>query len=147
MASLLVVDDDQTIRDMFYELFAEEHLCHTAETAEQALQWLETGLYDVVLTDISMPGMSGLELIAHVRQRQPDTPIIVITGIDYQQHAGELLKLGAFDYLIKPFQLTDAESKVSRAIEHHRQWLEGVEESAKRALEHRRRLQDEGKKQ
>src|SRR3712207_1235311 len=100
MAAILIVDDDPNFRDLFHELFAEEHSCHLAKTAEEALLWLETEHYDVILTDISMPGMGGLELLARVRQKQPDTPVIVVTGIDCQQYAADLLdKLGAFDYL------------------------------------------------
>jgi two-component system response regulator PilR (NtrC family) len=146
MASVLIVDDDANIRDILYDLFAEEHLCHTAETAEQALEWLKTGRYDVVLTDISMPGMSGLELVALIRQQQPGMPVVIITGIDYQEYAGDLMKLGAFDYVVKPFQLADARGKVTRAIEQHRQWLAEVEESAERAIEHRRRSLEEDPK-
>src|ERR1051325_10934639 len=75
MAAILVVDDDDTIRDTLYDLLSEEHRCHTAETAENALKLLDAEFYDVVLTDISMPGLSGLELLGHVRQRYPDTPV------------------------------------------------------------------------
>jgi two-component system response regulator PilR (NtrC family) len=122
MAAILVVDDDETIRDMLYDLFEENHRCHVAETAEQALSYLETEHYDVILTDISMPGLSGLELLGHMRQTQPDTPVIVITGIQDQVHAQGLLKLGAFHFLLKPFRLEDVEVSVEKAIEfRHRQ--------------------------
>jgi DNA-binding NtrC family response regulator len=120
MAALLIVDDDETIRDALYELFESEHRCHVAETASKAMAWLETETYDVVLTDISMPGLSGLELLAHLRELHPDTSVIVISGIGDQEHAQGLLKLGAFDYLLKPFHLTDVEESVARAIDHHR---------------------------
>lgn len=125
MAAVLVVDDDDTIRDALYDLLSEEHLCHVAETAEQALVWLDTEAYDVVLTDISMPGLSGVELLGNVRQRQPDTPVIIISGISDQGHAKGLISLGAFDYLLKPFRLEDVEASVARALEHRRQKKEG----------------------
>jgi YesN/AraC family two-component response regulator len=86
-----------------------------------ALSYLETERYDVILTDISMPGLSGLELLGHVRQMQPDTPVIVITGIQDQTHAQGLLRLGAFHFLLKPFRLEDVEMSVEKAIELHRQ--------------------------
>lgn len=117
MASILVVDDDDAIRDTLYELFADEHRCHTAETAEKALAWLDTESYDVVLTDISMPGLSGLELLGQMSHRYPDTPVIIISGIGDQGHAEGLIKLGAFDYLLKPFKLEKVEESVNRAIE------------------------------
>lgn len=116
MAAVLIVDDEDHIRDMLYELFSEEHLCHAAETAEKALEYLEVENYDVVLTDISMPGLSGLELLGHVLQRRPDTPVIMISGISDQAHAQGLIKLGAFDYILKPFRLEQVEDSVARAI-------------------------------
>jgi two-component system response regulator PilR (NtrC family) len=118
MPRALVVDDDETIRDTLYELLSEEYICQTAETAEKAFARLEADTYDVVLTDISMPGLSGLELLGHVRQRFPNTPVIVISGISDQEHAQGLIKLGAFDYLLKPFSLDDVEKSVRRAIEY-----------------------------
>ncbi|HEX8473384.1 MAG TPA: response regulator [Pyrinomonadaceae bacterium] len=124
MAALLVVDDDDTIRDTLYDLFADEHLCHAADTAERALSYLDSESYDVVLTDISMPGVSGLELLGYVRQKQPDTPVIIISGIGDRTYAEGLLKIGAFDYLLKPFRLEDVEASVARALEHHRQLVE-----------------------
>jgi DNA-binding NtrC family response regulator len=124
MAALLVVDDDETIRDTLYDLFSEAHLCHAAETAETALAFLDVETYDVVLTDISMPGVSGLELLGHILQRQPDTPVIIISGISDKEHAKGLIKLGAFDYLLKPFRLEDVEASVGRALEHRRRLLE-----------------------
>jgi len=81
MSLILVVDDDEAIRDTLYELLSEHHLCQTAQSAEQALARLEVDRYDVVLTDISMPGLSGLELLGHVRQKYPETPVIIISGI------------------------------------------------------------------
>jgi DNA-binding NtrC family response regulator len=124
MAAILIVDDDQTIRDTLYDLFSEEHLCHSAETAEQALAWLGNDAYDVVLTDISMPGMSGVELLGHVRQRQPHTPVIIISGINDEGHAKGLLNLGAYAYLLKPFRLEEVEDRVQAAIKQRRLWLE-----------------------
>jgi DNA-binding NtrC family response regulator len=119
MSAILVVDDDDAIRDTLYDLFAEDHLCHVAATAERALEWLARDVYDVVLTDISMPGLSGVELLGYVRQNQPQTPVIIISGIQDEDHARGIIKLGAFDYLLKPFRLEDVERSVARAIEYH----------------------------
>lgn len=127
MPKVLVVDDDEIIRDTLYELLSEEYFCQTAETAEKALARLEAEPYDVVLTDISMPGLSGLELLGHVRQKYPDTPVIIISGISDQDHAQGLIRLGAFDYLLKPFKLETVEKSVKRAGEYRRRSLEGSE--------------------
>lgn len=123
MARVLVVDDDETIRDTLYELLSEEYVCQTAETAEKAFARLEADVYDVVLTDISMPGLSGLELLGHIRQRFADTPVIIISGISDQEHAQGLIRLGAFDFLLKPFTLEVVDKSVKRAVEYRRHLL------------------------
>jgi len=120
MAAILIVDDDDSVRDVLYDLFAEEHLCHLAATAEQALAFIGEQPYDVVITDISMPGLSGLELLGHLRQARPGTPVIVISGIGDRTHAEGLMRLGAFDFMLKPFRLEDIEKSVGRALEHGR---------------------------
>jgi DNA-binding NtrC family response regulator len=120
MAAILIVDDDEAVRDVLYDLFSDEHLCHAAATAEQALAFIDEQPYDVVLTDISMPGLSGLELLGHLRQARPGTPVIVISGIGDRTHAEGLTRLGAFDFLLKPFRLEEIEASVTRALEHGR---------------------------
>ncbi len=129
MSLILVVDDDENIRDTLYDLLSAEHDCQTAETAEQALARLEVDSYDVVLTDISMPGLSGLELLGTVRQKYPDTPVIIISGISDQEHAQGLIRLGAFEYLLKPFRIEVVEKSVKRALDRRRNLLKasGVE--------------------
>ena len=116
MAAILIVDDDDAIRDTLYELFSMEHLCHSANTAETALAFIQEQNYDVILTDISMPGLSGLELLGLLRQSQPDTPVIVVTGISDRSHTEGLIRLGAFDYILKPFRLEAIEESVTRAL-------------------------------
>lgn len=118
MSLVLVVDDDENIRDTLYELLSGEYRCQTAETAEKALARLDAESYDVVLTDISMPGLSGLELLGHIRQKYPDTPVIVISGISDQEYAQGMIRLGAFDYLLKPFSLEAVMKSVKRALDH-----------------------------
>jgi DNA-binding NtrC family response regulator len=120
MAAILIVDDDAAVRDVLYDLLSDEHLCHSASTAEQALAFIREQPYDVVLTDISMPGLSGVELLGHLRQSQPDTPVIIISGIGDRAHAEGLRRLGAFDFIYKPFQLRTVEESVARALEHNR---------------------------
>jgi two-component system sensor histidine kinase/response regulator len=140
MAALLIVDDDAALRDVLYELFSGEHLCHTAGTAEQALTYLESETYDLAIIDISLPGMSGLELLTQVRLRHPATSAIVISGIDYQQHTGDLIRLGAFDYLIKPFQLEEIEESVGCALARRAQKEEA------RAVERQQQTGDAGRR-
>jgi DNA-binding NtrC family response regulator len=127
MPTVLVVDDDDTIRANLYDLLSEEYTCHTADTAEKAFARLEADSYDVVLTDISMSGLSGLELLGHIRLKFPDTPVIMISGISDQEHAQGLITLGAFDFLLKPFSLEVVENSVRRAVEYRRLRRAGAE--------------------
>lgn len=120
MAEILVVDDDDVIRDTLCELLSQEYVCQSADTAEAALAKLETQRFDVVLTDISMPGLSGLELLNRVLQLYTGTPVIMISGISDQENAQSLISLGAFDYLLKPFRLEVVEDSVKRALENRR---------------------------
>ena len=144
MAAVLIVDDDDDVRDVLYDLFSTEHLCHLAATAEEALKFLEAEPYDVAIVDISLPGMSGLELMGHILQRWPDTPVILVTGIGYQhQYAQSLIMMGAFDYLEKPFHVRDAEGKVGMAISLRERWLADVKERAGQAIKYGKRLKQE----
>ena len=116
MSSILIVEDDATLRELLSELFQQEHACCAANTAERALTLLSENHFDVMLTDISLPGMSGLELLGHVRQRWPETAMIIISGIRDQEYADGLIKMGASDFLMKPFQLADVQRSVARTI-------------------------------
>lgn len=118
MADILVVDDDDVIRDTLCELLSLEYSCQTADTAEDALAKLKAQSFDVVLTDISMPGLSGMELLSRVLQLYPGTAVIMISGLSDQEQAQSLISQGAFDYLLKPFRLEVVEESVKRAIEN-----------------------------
>ena len=116
MADILVVDDDDVIRDTLCELLSANYSCQTAETAEEALARLKTQRFDVVLTDISMPGLSGKELLDRVVELYPNTAVIIVSGLSDQEQAESLISRGAFDYLLKPFRLELVEASVKRAI-------------------------------
>jgi two-component system response regulator AtoC len=132
MATILIVDDDNLIRDTLHELLSLSHECHTADRAEQALAYLDIETYDVVLTDISMPGLSGRELLKYVQAKHAATPVIVISGLSYGADDRELIDLGAFAYFTKPFRLEDIEEAVERAIARHRELVgasQGVDQN------------------
>lgn len=118
MADVLVVDDDDVIRETLLELLEGNYQCQVASTAEDALQKLEAQPFDVVVTDVSLPGLSGGELLAKVRELYPETPVIIVSGLSDQEQAHSLKSLGAFDYLLKPFRLEMVEESVKRAVEH-----------------------------
>ena len=123
MATVLIVDDDTLIRDTLHELLSASHVCHTADRAEQALAYLEMESYDVVLTDINMPGLSGHDLLSHIRSTHPATPVIVISGIAVEDTAKVFDQLGAFAYFSKPFDLDAVEDAVNRAIGRGRETI------------------------
>jgi DNA-binding NtrC family response regulator len=126
MATLLIVNDDNLIKDTLHELFSASHDCHTADRAEQALAYLDIESYDAVITDISMPGLSGREILKYIQAKHPATPVIVISGNPDSDHDGpSLTEMGAFAYFTKPFQLDDIENAVERAIAR-RQELSGT---------------------
>jgi two-component system response regulator PilR (NtrC family) len=116
MADILVVDDDEVIRDTLCELLSQDHSCQTAETAEDALVKLQARSFDVILTDVSMPGLSGAELLKRVLRTYPGTPVIMVSGLSDQEQAESLIEMGAFDYLLKPFRLEVVEDSVNRAL-------------------------------
>ena len=128
MANILVVDDEDTVRNNLFELFAIQHTCHMAATAEQAIAYLSVQQYDVVVTDYQMPSLSGLDLLAHVRETQKQTPVILISGLATKERAKELIQMGAFDYVVKPFSLSEIEESVNRALSHREELLQKEKE-------------------
>jgi DNA-binding NtrC family response regulator len=122
MASILIVDDDEVILSTLFELFSERYVCHTAGTAEAALKLLEAQDYNVIITDISMPGMGGEDLLGFVKKYKPRTRVVFISGMADRQNAERLLVKGAVGYLSKPFRLEEIEEKVRRAIELHQKY-------------------------
>lgn len=121
MATLLIVDDDSLIRDTLHELLSPSHECHTADRAEQAFAYLEIETYDAVLTDLSMPGLSGRELLNYVQDKHPATPVIVISGMPEGGYGREVIEMGAFAFFHKPFNLDEIEEAVDRAIARHQE--------------------------
>ena len=107
-ASVLVVDDEESIRELLEIMLKREGYAVTvADSADAALKQLSKSAYDAVITDIAMPGMSGIELLAKVRATHHDTAVIVITAHGSTESAVEAMKLGANDYLTKPFQMDE----------------------------------------
>jgi two-component system response regulator AtoC len=119
MPTLLIVDDDDAIRGTLYELLSDRYECHTASRAEEAMQYLAIEKYDAVLTDIAMPGLSGLELLNRVQQQNLGTPVILISGKGSEQDGDSLIRMGAFAYVTKPFTLDQIELIVERAVEQN----------------------------
>ncbi len=116
---LLVVDDELLIRDLLYDHFTgKDYQITTAQSAEDALKILEKNdNFDLVLTDLKMPGMGGLELIEHLKQEARDIPVIIMTGFPSLETAIEALRHRVYDYVIKPFNINRLNAVVEAAIE------------------------------
>jgi len=119
MSTILIVDDDDAIRGMLYDLLSEKYECNTASMAEEALQYLEVERYDAILTDIAMPGLTGVELLRRIQETDSKTPVILISGRGSEEDEQDLIELGAFAYLTKPFNLDEIEEVVQRAVEQN----------------------------
>ena len=116
---ILIVDDEIEITEILADLLSEEYGCTRAGSAEEALTRLHEGQFQLVISDITMPGMSGLDMIPHIKELSPDTVVVMISGMQTVESAIGALRLGAFDYLMKPFDLRQVEAVVKRALEHH----------------------------
>ncbi|THI88915.1 MAG: sigma-54-dependent Fis family transcriptional regulator [Nitrospira sp. CG24A] len=116
---VMVVDDDAETLALMREIVAKEGFeVETAEDAETALRRLEQWQPELVITDIHMPGMDGLALLAAVREKEPDIPVVLLTAYGSLKTAVDAIKAGAFDYLSKPFVVEDIRLVVRRALEH-----------------------------
>jgi response regulator RpfG family c-di-GMP phosphodiesterase len=116
--SVLVVDDESYVRDMLASLLEERYQCDTASDVEQAITLLGKRGYQLVLSDINMPGRSGLELLSEVTARNPNAVVVMISGSQNIESVVGALRRGAFDYIIKPFTLEAVELTVERALKH-----------------------------
>ena len=116
---ILIVDDEREITEVLSDLLSEDYDCKTANSAEDALERLAESDVQLVISDITMPGMSGLEMIPLVKRVSPNTVVVMISGMQTVESAIGALRLGAFDYLMKPFDLRHVEAVVKRALEHH----------------------------
>src|SRR5882724_6403892 len=119
-ACVLIVDDDVALLQALPEtvrLRMDGVVVDTADTAAVALNRLEARDYDAIVTDIKMPGMDGLELLAEIRTRRPDTPTLMITGHGEHDLVVEALRGGAYDFIHKPIDRDYLVAVLRRAIE------------------------------
>ena len=118
MGTILIVDDDPRLRQSFEKLLtAEGHTVWTAPDGETALNMVRANSPDVVIMDIRMPGMSGLETFKAMHQIEPKLPVIIMTAFGTTETAIETTKLGAFDYVLKPFEIPDILTLIGKAFE------------------------------
>lgn len=114
---ILVVDDEITVcKSIRQAILSEVHEVDMALSGEEALKKDKENAYDLIITDLMMPGISGLDLLRAVKDQRPEAAVIMITGYPTIKTAVESVKLGAFDYLPKPFTPADLRGVVARAF-------------------------------
>lgn len=127
-ANCLIVDDEPRLRQILALLMrADGFLCVEAENGIEALEQLSRQAITLLLTDMEMPKMGGIELLRQVRSRYPDVAVVMITGNADVETAVGALSLGAMDYITKPFQLEEVRARVRQALEKRRLILENRE--------------------
>src|SRR5437899_803060 len=118
--SILIIDDDEQIRGLLKELLGVRFDCVDVGSAEDALSVLGAMSFNLVISDIQMGGLSGLDLVPRVLERAPETVVVMISGQQTIESAIEAMRVGAFDYITKPLDLRHVEAAVGRALDHQR---------------------------
>ena len=116
---ILIVDDEPQLRNLLAELVGTMYQCVQAESAEAALAEIKKTQFAVVISDVNLTGMSGLEMIPLIKARSPQTVVLVISGQQSLDDSIQALRVGAFDYIAKPLELHQVEAAVRRAVEHY----------------------------
>ena len=125
--NILVVDDEETMRDSCQQaLSREDNIVKVAEDGSTALAMLEKESFDLVILDLKMPGLSGMEVLNRIKQDDPEVVVVVITGYATVESAVEAMKSGAYDFIPKPFTPESLRAIVSRALEKRRLSLENI---------------------
>jgi response regulator RpfG family c-di-GMP phosphodiesterase len=124
---VLIVDDEEPVRKVIAVVLSQLcHHCQTAADGEEALHVLESQQFDAVISDLQMPGMSGMELLSRMRQLYPQLAFLVVTGVEDIRVGIEAMQSGADDYIVKPFQVNPnvLSSSLMRALQKKRMELE-----------------------
>jgi DNA-binding NtrC family response regulator len=117
--SILIVDDEESVRDSLYNWFIEDgYIVECAENAKEALSILESKNFDIILADLKMPGMDGLEMQRRIRVLNKDAIVIIMTAFASVDSAVRALKDGAYDYITKPFDPDDLSHLIRNATKH-----------------------------
>ena len=130
--NVLIVDDDPDVLAMLEGLLKKlEYNPYVAANGEEAVRVIDNNKIDVVVSDLVMPEMNGMELLKRVKSRKGDIPFVMITGHPSIETAVEAIKKGAYDYLTKPFQVEEVRIKIDRALEktglrRSLRWANGV---------------------
>ena len=143
---ILIVDDDPAMRDLLRMQIASFGLDHmTAKDGLEAVEKLKQDDYTIVLTDMMMPNMDGMQLLNHIRENYPDIEVVVITGYGDTFSYTDVIEAGASDFLKKPYRANELEAKLNRVIREQRlaNELKALTETLERQLKERTRSLEE----
>ncbi len=115
---ILIIDDDECVRGLLVNVLSDNYNCDQTESAELALVALAESHFDLIISDIQMPGMSGLELVPQIHVIAPDSVVLMVSGQRNIEAAIAAMHVGAFDYVMKPFNMPHLEAAVKRALKH-----------------------------
>ena len=145
MAKVLVVDDEDSIRSLLERILSRAgHIVLSSANGQEALNQLPQQNVDIILLDIKMPGISGMEVLQQLSARWPEICVIMLTAMTDLEIAVEAMKQGAYDYITKPFNHDDLIFKIQRALEKHNLKLENERHQAElqqRVAEQTKQLQ------
>lgn len=114
---MLVVDDRENMRNLLETAFSEHGFdVVTATCGEEAIELISNQPFDIVVTDLSMPGKNGIEVLKAAKAAAPDTEVIIVTAYGTIETAVEAMRLGAYDFITKPFKLSEIERKVDKIV-------------------------------
>jgi DNA-binding response OmpR family regulator len=117
---ILVMEDDATISAALDMILTEAgYSVDVAETGEAALELFEQKRFDLIIADLKLPGINGMEVIKQIKEKKPEMEVIVITGVGTQPIAEEAMTLGAHDFLPKPFTDDQIKAAINEALKHH----------------------------
>ena len=115
---ILVVDDELSMREFLSILLEREgYFVTVAGSAQEALRIMESAPFDLVLSDVNMPGLSGIKLLASIKEKSPETAVLMLTAFSAADQAVEAMKLGAYDYICKPFKNEEIKQLIRNALE------------------------------
>lgn len=121
LEKILVVDDEKLVRDFIVETLKRKNYdVEAVESGQKALTALKDRTFDLVISDMKMPDLTGIDLLKKIKELAPETLVIIITAYASVENAVEAMRLGAFNYLIKPFTPDNIEAVLEKAKEHHR---------------------------
>ncbi|MCK5010456.1 MAG: sigma-54-dependent Fis family transcriptional regulator, partial [Deltaproteobacteria bacterium] len=118
-SKIMIVDDDQTMKSSLLEWFeSENYHVYGASSGEEAIEKISDGSFNIIITDLKMPGIDGLELLRYVKREHHNIEVIIMTAYGTVETAVNAMKEGAYDYVVKPFSPEEIDMVVKKIINH-----------------------------